>query len=77
MLTKAFVARHITFVAILLFLTLFAVINMMKPSFLYNKDGSLRTMGVGWSRRTVVPAWLVSLIVASLCYLAVMFYVSN
>lgn len=77
MLTKAFVARHMTFVAILLFLTLFAVINMMKPSFLYNKDGSLRTMGVGWSRRTVVPAWLVSLIVASLCYLAVMFYVSN
>ena len=50
---------------------------MIKPSLMYNKDGSLRSMGVGWSRRTVVPAWLVSLLVASLCYLGVMYYVSN
>lgn len=77
MLSKAFIARHMTFVAILLFLILFAVINMIKPSLMYNKDGSLRSMGVGWSRRTVVPAWLVSLLVASLCYLGVMYYVSN
>ena len=55
-------------VAIAIFILLFVLIQAMKPSFLYNSDGSLRPFGIGYRKKTVVPlpavaasaAWLVS-----------------
>ena len=64
-------------VAIGVFLVVYCAIVWAKPAFLYNKDGSLRAFGVGSSRRTVIPAWLLSLIVAILAYLGVMYYVAH
>ena len=76
-MNRAFVQANRPASAIAVFLIVFGLIMWMRPAFLYNKDGSLRQFGVGSSRKTVIPAWLVALIVAILAYLGVMYYVAH
>ena len=68
-----FIKRHITSFSILVFLAAFAAIHSFKPRFMYNEDGSLRQFGIGFQRKTVVPAWLVAIIIAILSYLLVLY----
>jgi len=60
--------------SILLFLFLFGIIQLMKPSFLYNSDGSIREFGIGYKNKTILPIWLLSIILGILCYLIILFY---
>jgi hypothetical protein len=69
-----FVYEHTTLVSILLFLILFGFIQWMKPAFLYNQDGSIREFGIGYRNKTILPIWLLSLVLGILCYLLVSYY---
>jgi hypothetical protein len=62
--------------AIVLYTLVFMLVQYMNPSFLYNEDGSLREFGVGYSNKTVLPIWLVAIILGILSYLAV-YYISR
>ena len=73
MINQYFIKHHITSFSILVFLAAFAAIQWCKPRFMYNEDGSLRQFGIGFKRKTVVPAWLVAIIVAILSYLLVLY----
>ena len=55
-------------IAIALFMVLFILVNWMKPVLLYNPDGSLRPFGIGYRKRTVVPLWLVVILLAILTF---------
>jgi len=55
-------------IAIALFVLLFILVNVMKPVLLYNPDGSLRPFGIGYRKRTVVPLWLVVILLAILTF---------
>jgi hypothetical protein len=68
-----FIKRHITTFSILVFLAAFAAVQALKPRFMYNDDGSLRQFGIGFHRKTVVPAWLVAIVVAILSYMMVLY----
>jgi hypothetical protein len=68
-----FIKQHITSFSILVFLAVFAAVQAFKPRFMYNEDGSLRQFGIGFQRKTVVPAWLVAIIIAILSYLLVLY----
>ena len=57
-------------ISILLFIFVFGLIVWIQPSFIYNKDGSLRQFGVGYRKKTVFPLWLVVFILAIFCYIA-------
>jgi hypothetical protein len=48
----------------------------MKPAFLYNGDGSIREFGIGYKNKTILPIWLLSIVLGILSYLAVMYFVS-
>lgn len=74
---KNYIRQNITLVAIILFIIIFGSIQMMKPACLYNKDGSIREFGIGYRNKTILPIWLLSLVLGILCYLAVMYYVSS
>lgn len=63
-------------VAIIIFIIIFGSIQMIKPSCFYNKDGSIREFGIGYKNKTILPIWLLSLVLGILCYLAVLYYVS-
>lgn len=49
----------------------------MKPSFLYNTDGSIREFGIGYKNKTILPIWLLSIILGILCYVIILFYSKN
>jgi hypothetical protein len=63
-------------VAITAFLILFALFHYFKPGFAYGRDGEFRQFGVGYKNKTVIPVWLVAIVLAILSYLAVC-YVSQ
>ena len=46
-MNNAFIRKHINTFAIIIFLLTFILLNYIQPGFLYNKDGSLRTFGLG------------------------------
>jgi hypothetical protein len=62
--------------AIALYIVVFMLVQYMTPSYLYNEDCSLREFGIGYSSKTVLPIWLVAIILGILSYLTV-FYISR
>lgn len=62
--------------AILLYVIVFMLVQYMNPSFIYNDDGSLREFGIGYSSKTVLPIWLVAIILGILSYVTV-YYISR
>lgn len=73
---KTYIRENKTLIAIILFLIIFGMIQMMKPACFYNKDGSIREFGIGYRNKTILPIWLLSLVLGILCYLAVLYYTS-
>lgn len=61
--------------AIVAFLVLFSVIHWIKPPMIYTEHGGFRQFGIGYKQKTVIPIWVVSIILAILCYLFV-YYMS-
>jgi len=59
--------RPIT-VAIGTFFILLCLVHWIKPQLVYRPDGSLREFGVGYQKKTVLPLWLLVLVMAILCY---------
>jgi len=74
---RPFIRNNPTLVAIILFLTIFATIQVGKPGFLFKPDGSIREFGVGYRNKTILPIWLLSIILGILCYLFVLYYLAN
>lgn len=75
-MNRTYIRDNATMFAIILFLIIFGSIQMIKPAFLYNTDGSIREFGVGYRNKTILPIWLLSLILGILSYLFVMYYVA-
>jgi uncharacterized membrane protein YozB (DUF420 family) len=75
MINKLYIREHVTTFSVILFIILFGLIVMMKPRFLYNKDGSIREFGIGYKNKTIFPIWLFSIILGILSYLFIMFYI--
>ena len=73
---KNFVFRNQVNFSISLFVFLFFTIHYNKPLALYNVDGDFKEFGVGYRHKTVFPIWIVSIIMAILCYLAVIYYLA-
>jgi uncharacterized membrane protein YidH (DUF202 family) len=74
---KSYIREHITLVSVVLFIIIFGTIQMMKPACFYNRDGSIREFGVGYKNKTILPIWLLSLLLGIICYLSVLYYVSS
>ena len=73
---KGFVRYNKLSVAILLFLLIFTTIHITKPTLFYNAEGGFRPFGVGYRHKTVIPIWPISINIAILSYLAVLFYLA-
>ena len=67
------IAKRHLIATITLFLTLFGAINWLKPSWLYNRDGSIKQFGIGYRNKTIYPIWLFSISLAVICYLIILF----
>ena len=74
---KTYIRENITLVSVILFVIIFGTIQMMKPACFYNKDGSIREFGIGYRNKTILPIWLLSLLLGIICYLSVLYYVNS
>jgi hypothetical protein len=73
---RIFISENVTTAAIILFIILFWIVHVTKPAFLYKPDGSLREFGVGYRNKTILPIWLLSIILGILSYLFVLYYLA-
>jgi hypothetical protein len=72
-----YIRENATLVSIIIFLLIFGLIQMAKPLFLYNKNGSIREFGIGYRNKTILPIWLLAIVLGILSYVIVIFYVAN
>lgn len=70
---KFFTRKNRLSASIIIFLIVYISILQLKPSFLFNKDGSIRNFGLGKSNTSIIPAWLFGILVAVLSYLLVLY----
>lgn len=70
---RNFINENATLVAVILFVVIFSAIQMYKPSFLYNSNGSIREFGIGYKNKTIFPLWLFSIVLGIFCYLFVLY----
>jgi hypothetical protein len=75
--TKQFVRYNKISIAIMMFLVIFSIIHYLKPGLLYTKEGGFRDFGVGYRNKTVIPIWVVSIVLAILCYFSVNLYLQR
>jgi hypothetical protein len=71
---RTFTRNNTTLVSVIIFLVIFGIVQLIKPSFLYNNDGSLREFGVGYKNKTILPLWLFSIVLGILTYVSVLYY---
>ena len=76
MFEKRWVRQNKIVVAILIYIILFGLVNLLTPAFMYNPDGSLKEFGVGFRKKTIIPVWLISIFLAIIAYFSVMYYSS-
>ena len=77
MIQQRWIRHNKISVAIIIYMILFALVNCLKPAFMYNKDGSLKEFGVGYRRKTIIPVWLISIFLAIIAYFSVVYYTST
>lgn len=77
MVIRNIVRNNLIVVSILIYIFLYSLILVLKPAFLYNLDGSLREFGIGLRRKTVIPAWLLAIMVSLTSYFIVLYYVTS
>ena len=68
--------RNIVLLSVILYLGIFIAVVAMRPTFLYKDDGSLREFGVGYINKTVIPGWLLAIVLAIVSYFSLMYYIA-
>ena len=71
-ITKKFIRLNRVNLAILIFLISFVIVHLLKPSLMYTKEGGFRQFGVGYKHKTVIPIWIIAIVLAIFSYLAVL-----
>ena len=71
---KSFVRVNKLTISIFIFLVLFSIIHIIKPALLYTPEGGFRQFGVGYKQKTVIPIWIVAILLAIMSYLGVLYY---
>jgi hypothetical protein len=77
MFERRWVRENKIIVAIVIYVLLFTTVNILKPAFMYNPDGSIKQFGVGYRKKTIIPIWLISVIIAIISYFSVMAYTTT
>jgi hypothetical protein len=70
-----FIKKYQTLMSILLFVIIYFIIQYDKPLFIYNSNGTLRQFGVGYKKKTILPIWLLSILLAIVCYMVIKYYI--
>jgi hypothetical protein len=70
-----FIKKYQTLMSIILFLIIYYIIQYDRPLFIYNTNGTLRQFGVGYKKKTILPIWLLAILLAIISYMVVKYYI--
>lgn len=73
MIDKYVIKTYINSFSIIIFVIIFGFIIYLKPIGIYNANGSLRPFGIGYKNKTIIPMWLIVIILAFLSYFAILY----
>lgn len=76
-MNKIMLRQNKVSIAILMFLVIFFAIHYLKPGLLYTPEGGFREFGVGYRNKTVLPIWVISIVLAIMCYFLVTVYLQH
>jgi len=76
MISRNFIKKHVISFAIIVFLAVYLTVNHIKPNFLYTRDGNLRPFGLGYKNKTIIPLWLIAIVIAILSYVGVLYWLA-
>lgn len=66
--------NNVLFIIFIVYICLYCLIIYIKPSFIYDeKTRSFRQFGVGYKNTTILPLWLISIILAIISYFIVLY----
>lgn len=65
---REFIKENKILATFILFLFMFCGTMIFKPSFVFNRDGSIKQFGLGYTNRTVLPIWILVIIFAIISY---------
>jgi len=54
-----------------IFMAMFLAMMMIRPALIFNRDGSIKEFGLGYTNRTVLPIWLFVIVFAIFAYFMV------
>jgi hypothetical protein len=52
-------------------------IHIIKPKIIYNEYGGFRIFGLSYRNKTILPIWIVSIILAIFSYLAILLFIAT
>jgi len=73
---RLFIVNNIMLVSLILFLILFAILLIYKPILMFDKNGKPREFGIGYKNKTILPLWLMVIILAILIYFCILCYIN-
>lgn len=73
MLTYFFNNHKITS-AIIIFITLYISIILLKPNVCFDSDGNIMQFGLNYKNKTIIPIWLISIILGIFSYFLIYYY---
>ena len=74
---REYVQSNIVRLSVCAFIVIYMFLISSRSSYLYDPDGALREFGIGRTGKTVVPAWLVAVLLAITIYFAASMYSSG
>jgi hypothetical protein len=75
-INRNLIKSNISYVSILLFVLSYLIINYIKPHILYKKTGVLREFGIGYKNKTILPCWLLTILLAILSYFSILYFIA-
>lgn len=63
-----FIRENKILATFILFLCMFCTIMITKPSFVFNKDGTVKEFGLGYNNKTVLPIWILVIVFSIVAY---------
>lgn len=73
---RRLVSENLTLCSIILFFFIYSIIMFIKPKIIFKDDNSLREFGIGYKNKTIIPAWLIAIIIAIFCYFGLLYYLA-
>lgn len=67
-----YIKNNVTIFSIILFLISFFLIYVMQPNLIFDRNGNPRNFGIGWQNKTILPLWLITILLAILSYFIIL-----